>query len=82
MDSPITTSGGPGSRESLRNGADAIAIRRAGSNSFAFALKKSGQVVMTMRAIVSKDGKALTITANGADTKGQPTTFVTIWEKQ
>jgi hypothetical protein len=45
-------------------------------------LKKSGNVVMTTRALVSKDGKVTTVTASGADAKGQPTKNVSVWEKQ
>jgi len=81
-DSSISGSGRPSWREDLLSGADAIAMRRSGSNAYGAAFKKSGQVVMTMRAVVSKDGKVLTITTNGADAKGQPTTFVTVWDKQ
>jgi hypothetical protein len=71
-----------GARQDLFGGADNISIRRTGSNSYGAALKKSGQVVMTMREVVSKNGQTLTITANGADAKGQPTSFVTVWDKQ
>ena len=81
-DSPITGSGRPTWREDLFSGADSVSIRRTGSNTFGGAFKKSGQIVMTMRELVSKDGKTLTITANGADAKGQPTSFVTVWDKQ
>ena len=80
-DYPITGMGANW-REELLSGADTITVRRAGSNAYAFALKKSGQVVVTMRGVVSKDGKLLTLTANGADAKGQPTAFVTVWDKQ
>ena len=81
-DYPITGSGRPSWREDLFSGADTIAIRRSGSNDYGAALRKSGQVVMTMRLVVSKNGKTLTITANGADTKGQATSFVTVWDKE
>jgi hypothetical protein len=81
-DSPITGSGRPTWREDLFSGADTISIRRTGSNSFGVAFKKSGQVVMTVRSVVSKDGKTLTMTANGADAKGQPTSSVMVWDKQ
>ena len=82
QDYAISGSGGPAWRDELLSGADTIALRPNGSNSYAAKFKKSGKVVMTMRAVVSKDGKILTITANGADAKGQPTTFLTVWDKQ
>jgi len=64
------------------SGAETIALRRENSRTFGAALKKSGNVVMTMKTVVSKDGKIMTITANGADAKGQPTTFLSVWDKQ
>jgi len=76
-DHPLTTTGAD-----IFSGADSIAMRRTGSNSYGAALKKSGQVVMTMRAVVSKNGQTLMITANGADAKGQPTSQMSVWEKQ
>jgi hypothetical protein len=79
-DYPITRSGTVGNDP--LGGAETIAIRRYGSSEYGAALRKSGQVVMTMREVVSKKGQTLTITSNGADAKGQPTTFVTVWDKQ
>jgi hypothetical protein len=81
-DSPLTGAGKPTWREDLFSGADSISMRRTGSNSFGASFKKGGQVVMTMREMLSKDGKVLTITRNGADAKGQPTSYVLVWEKQ
>jgi hypothetical protein len=77
-DYPITGSGRP----DVLSGAETVSLRRSGSNSFGAQFKKSGQVVMTNKTVVSKDGKALAITANGADAKGQPTTLATVWDKQ
>jgi hypothetical protein len=80
-DDPISGSGRTTWRDDLLGGAETIALARD-SNLYSIVLKKSGNVVMTNRAVVSKSGKVLTITANGADVKGQPTKFVTVWEKQ
>ena len=79
-DFPLTRSGRAG--DDPLGGAETIAIRRSGSNEYSVALRKSGLVVMTMRMVVSKNGKTLTITANGGDAKGNATTFVTVWDKQ
>jgi hypothetical protein len=81
-DYPITGSGTSSWREDMVGGAETIALRRSGSNIYAGALKKSGNVVMTTRTVVSKDGKVTTVTASGADAKGQPTKNVSVWEKQ
>jgi len=80
-DYPITGSGRAGWRDDLIGGAETIALARD-LNLYSIVLKKAGNVTMTKRAVVSKDRKVLTITANGADVKGQQTKFVTVWEKQ
>jgi hypothetical protein len=81
-DYPISGSGGSTWRDTMVNGAETIALRRENSKAFGAALKKSGSIVMTMRTVVSKDGKIMTVTANGADAKGQPTTYLSVWDKQ
>ncbi len=63
-------------------GAETVALRWAGSHAYSGQFKKSGQVVMTNRTVVSKDGKTLTLIANGADPKGQPINLMTVWDKQ
>ena len=77
-DYPISGS----SRPDRLGGAETVALRRAGLHPYAGLFKKSGQVVMTNRTVVSKDGKTLTLSANGADAKGQPLTLVTVWDRQ
>jgi hypothetical protein len=81
QDSPISGSGANW-REQKVGGADTIALRRLGSSAYGGALKKSGNVVMTTRTVVSKGGKVTTVTANGGDAKGQPTKNVSVWDKQ
>ena len=80
-DYPISGSG-TNWRDDMIGGAETISLRPSGSNIYAGALKKSGNVVMTTRTVVSKDGKVTTITRNGVDAKGQPTKDVSIWDKQ
>ena len=79
---PISGSGTSTWRDDMVNGAETIALNRQGSREYGAVLKKSGNVVMTSRTVVSKDGKTTTVTASGADAKGQPTTLVTVWDKQ
>ena len=74
-DNPISGTGAP-------SGADTIAIKRINPNTTEATLKKGGQVVLTTRAVVSKDGKVRTITTKGTDAHGQPTNNVVIFEKQ
>jgi hypothetical protein len=81
-DCPITGSGGPNWREDMLGGAETIALRSFGPNVYAAALKKSGNVVMTTRTVISKGGKVTTVITNGADAKGQPTKNVLVWDKQ
>jgi hypothetical protein len=63
-------------------GAETVALRRDGPRAYAGKFKKSGKIVMTNRTVVSKDGKSLTVIANGADAKGQPIALTTVWDKQ
>ena len=81
QDAPISGSGANW-RQNRICGAESIAVRRLGSNVFAEAFKKSGNVVMTTRTVVSKKGTVATMTASGANAQGQPTKDVLVWDKQ
>ena len=74
-DYPISGNGTP-------NGADAISMKLIDPNTTDAILKKAGKVVQTARSVVSKDGKVMTITAQGTNPRGQPTSIVTVWDKQ
>jgi len=80
-DYPISGSG-TNWREAMVGGAETISLRPSGSNAYAAVLKRTSNVVMTARVVVSKDGKVTTVTSNGADAKGQPTKTVSVWDKQ
>ena len=45
-------------------------------------LKKAGAVVLTRREVVSADGRMLTITSQGKTAAGQPTSNMTVYDKQ
>lgn len=64
------------------NGADSLTSKRIDANTVSYTLKKAGKVVQTGRSVVSKDGKVMTITGKGTNAKGQPTTMMTVWDKQ
>jgi len=44
--------------------------------------KKNGQVVSTIRSVVSKDGKTRTSTWSGKDAKGTSETWISAFDKQ
>jgi hypothetical protein len=69
-------------RTALLGGAETVVVRHAGSNSLVVHFMKSGQIVATNNTVVSKDGKTLKITSQGADAKGQPLSSMTVWNKQ
>jgi hypothetical protein len=79
-DYPLTGSGT--SWQQAVSGADTVILRRENSKTFGTLFKKSGFIVVTVRSVVSRDGKVLTTTAVGIDAKGQQTKNVGVWDKQ
>jgi len=71
----ITGSGVPG-------GADAYASKRVDTNTYATTWLKGGKEVGTTRTVVSKDGKATTITFKLTDAGGKPISALTVFDKQ
>jgi hypothetical protein len=69
-------------RDEQVNGADTIACKRIDTNTYEGTLKKAGKAVLTVTYTVSQDGKVTTLTVKGSDAKGQPTTEVSVWDKQ
>jgi hypothetical protein len=61
---------------------DTISVKRTSANAYDGTQKKAGKVVSTARAIVSKDGKTMTITIKCTNASGQPVTSVTVYAKQ
>jgi len=61
---------------------DTIAIKRVNANTITTTTKKAGKVIGTNRAVVSKDGKVLTITGKRTSEQGQPVTFTVVYDKQ
>ena len=64
----------------LPNG-DTVAIARIDNNTTESTVKKDGQVVMTVRSVVSKDGKTRTNTYKGKDAQGQQINNVVVYHK-
>lgn len=74
-DNPILGTGVP-------NGADTIALKRINTNTTESTFKKAGRVVLSVRSVVSKDGKIMTNTGKETNAKGQPAKSVIVWDKQ
>jgi hypothetical protein len=64
------------------NGADALAMKKMDANTVQASVKKSGKVLFTNRAVVSKDGRVMTFTTKGKNANGQPFTNVLVYDKQ
>jgi hypothetical protein len=74
-DSAITGSGAPG-------GADAISVKRVGSNKAEAILKKGGKEIGKSSSEVSKDGKVSTIKGSGKTPDGKDYSAVSVYDKQ
>ena len=62
--------------------ADTISAKRIDANTIQTTVKKGGQVVMTVTATVSKDGKTRTSTFKGKDAQGHDVNNVVVYDKQ
>ena len=62
--------------------ADTRINRRVDANTTETITKKGGQTVQTIRRVVSKDGKTLTITVKGKTPSGAPLDDVRVFDKQ
>ena len=62
--------------------ADTLSLKRIDPNTTEFTQKKGGKVVITGTRTISKDGKTMTITAKGANAKGQTINDVEVFEKR
>lgn len=62
--------------------ADTISVERIDASTFQTTAKKAGQVVMTVRSAISKDGKTRTSTFKGKDAQGRDVNNVVVYDKQ
>ncbi|HSP92741.1 MAG TPA: hypothetical protein VLN08_17640 [Vicinamibacterales bacterium] len=72
-DNPITGSSQAG---------DVVALTRLDANTVRLVHKRDGRVLVTETAVVSSDGKTMTVTTTGATPWGVPINGVAVWEKQ
>ena len=74
-DYPIVGTGIP-------SGGETIAVKHIDEFTVESTLKKAGVVVLSRIEVVSKDGRVLTITSQGKTAAGQPTSNMTVYDKQ
>jgi hypothetical protein len=72
-DNPITGSGQAGA---------VVALTRLDANTVRLVHKRDGKVILTETAVVSSDGKTMTVTTTGTTPSGTPINGVAVWEKQ
>ena len=61
---------------------DTLSEKRIDPNTVEATFKKGGKAMTTSRAIVSKDGKTMTVRTTGTDAQGQRVNNVAVYEKQ
>jgi hypothetical protein len=61
---------------------EVVAITRVDANTTRNIYKKGGKVTITQNAVVSSDGKTMTITATGTNAQGQTVNAVAVYDKQ
>lgn len=66
----------------LPGGAETVSLTRINANTVESVSKKGGEVVTTVRSVVSPDGKTRTSTWSAKDAKGNPETWVTVYDRQ
>ena len=62
--------------------ADAASVTQPSSHERVVVFKRAGKAALTSKAVVTKDGKMMTITQDGTDTKGQTVHNVLHYMKQ
>ena len=62
--------------------ADTVSLKRSNARTTVRTDKKGGTVVQTLRRVVSKDGKTMTVTTKGTNAQGQAVNNVALFEKQ
>jgi hypothetical protein len=66
----------------MPNGEDTVSANKVDDHTIDFTGTKAGKVVLTSHAVLSADGKTLTITSDGTNEQGKPTHDATVWNKK
>ena len=61
---------------------DTVATRRIDANTSETTRKKNGKVVQTVRRVLSRDGRTLTLTTTGSNARGDSIKNVGVYERQ
>lgn len=61
---------------------DTVSLKRIDADTVDSTNKKDGKTVTTIHSVVSKDGKTRTSTWSGKDSKGNPETWTSVFDKQ
>ena len=62
--------------------ADTAAPKKIDDNTYENVWKKGGKVTITAKAVVSKDGKTLTVSSTGKNAKGEAVSSTAVYEKR
>lgn len=62
--------------------ADTASPKRIDANNYENGWKKDGKATLNAKAVVSKDGKTLTVTQKGTNAKGETVNTTSVYEKQ
>jgi hypothetical protein len=62
--------------------ADMASAKKIDDNRYENTWKKGGKVTRVVKAVVSKDGKTLTVTHTGTDAKGQAVNNTAVYDRQ
>jgi hypothetical protein len=63
-------------------GADKVSLKRVDARTTERTDKKDGKAVMTLKRVVSQDGKTMTVTTKGTNAEGKPVNNVVVFDKQ
>jgi hypothetical protein len=63
-------------------GSDTVSLVKIDAKTIEYVFKKNGEVILIERAIVSIDGKTITLTVKGTDFNGKPYEAVLVYDKQ
>jgi hypothetical protein len=62
--------------------ADMASAKKIDDNGYENTWKKGGKVTIVAKAVVSKDGKTLTVTQTGTDSKGRTVNNTSVYDRQ
>ncbi|MBP1610312.1 MAG: hypothetical protein H6Q04_2547 [Acidobacteria bacterium] len=61
---------------------DTVSLRKIDANTVDYIFKKAGQAIFSERAVVSSDGKTISLTVTGIDSQGKPYEAILLYDSQ